>query len=290
MALKLNNNDIIDFHTHTFPNSIADRALHKLSLNGNLKYYTNGITDGLQTSMRTAGIKYSVLMPIVTKPGQEEDINSIAMLVNSHSDSNGLVSFGGIHPENYNYKEIIDRLWKMGIKGIKFHPLYQDTPVDDPLYLDIIDYALDKDFLITIHAGKDISLPANDYSSVARMKTIVDTFNSYNIILAHMAGWDEWDEAEELLIGKKFTIDTAFCLNPIRPVKDGSSIHPLLSPDQFVRMVRNHGVSHVLVGSDSPWSDQGESIELIKSCGLSEKETHMILCENPANLLTNHGF
>ena len=32
MALKLNNNDIIDFHTHTFPNSIADRALLKLFL------------------------------------------------------------------------------------------------------------------------------------------------------------------------------------------------------------------------------------------------------------------
>ncbi len=306
---------IIDFHTHSFPEGIAYRAVHKLSHTGNLKNYTNGTIGDLTSSMKHGNISLSVLMPVVTKPEQQESINSIAIQVNSHTESTGLISFGGLHPENYDYKDIIDRLWKLNFKGIKFHPVYQDTPIDDTLYLKIIDYALSKDLYITIHAGKDISMPANGYASVKRLRTLVKEFNSDKIILAHMGGWDEWDEAEEYLVGSNVIFDTAFCLNPIRPSEyldlssdtnisnasarcnsqdmpkyqnlhpENNNIRPLLSSEQFVRMVRNHGVDKIIFGSDSPWSEQVESVELIRNSGLTPEEQKQIMCDNPARIL-----
>ncbi len=300
---------IIDFHTHTFPEGIAYRAVHKLSHTGNLKNYTNGTIDDLTASMKHGAIALSVLMPVVTKPEQQESINSIAIQVNSHTEKTGLMSFGGLHPENYDYKEIIDRLWKLNIKGIKFHPVYQDTPIDDPLYLNMIDYALSKDLYITIHAGKDISMPASGYASVHRLRNLINEFNSDKIILAHMGGWDEWDEAEEFLVGSNVIFDTAFCLNPIRPSEylvpssdsenqssrncserqnlhpENNHTRPLLGSEQFVRMVRTHGIDKVIFGSDSPWSEQMESVDLIRNSGLTPEEQHQILCANPRRIL-----
>ena len=55
--------------------------------------------------------------------------------------------------------------------------------------------------------------------------------------------------------------------------------------DQFVRMVRNHGVDKVLFGTDSPWYDQKRAIEDIKSTGLNEDELKLVLGDNAQKLI-----
>ena len=84
--------------------------------------------------MRTAGIDRSLLLPIATKPSQTESINKWAASVSDQS----IMSFGTIHPDYPLWKDQIEYLLHAGIKGIKFHPEYQDFYVDDermfPLY------------------------------------------------------------------------------------------------------------------------------------------------------------
>lgn len=46
-----------------------------------------------------------MLQPVVTNPRQQETINKIALTINETSAETGLISFGGIHPDNENYKE-----------------------------------------------------------------------------------------------------------------------------------------------------------------------------------------
>ena len=70
---------IIDFHTHIFPDSLAPRAIDKLSKSADIISYTDGTFHGLQDSMKQSGITYSVLLPVVTKPSQQEDVNRIAI-------------------------------------------------------------------------------------------------------------------------------------------------------------------------------------------------------------------
>lgn len=55
---------IIDFHTHTFPDELADRAVGTLAHSGGIHNYLDGRVHSLTDSMKKAGIDYSVLLPV----------------------------------------------------------------------------------------------------------------------------------------------------------------------------------------------------------------------------------
>jgi len=61
---------IIDFHTHAFPDNIAERAIQKLEIKSKAKAYLNGTIDDLLRSMDKNGITRSVLCNIATRPEQ----------------------------------------------------------------------------------------------------------------------------------------------------------------------------------------------------------------------------
>ena len=70
---------IIDFHTHTFPDNIAEKALKKLSDSSRAVPYTKGTASSRFESMKKAGIDLSVNLPVATKAHQVVEINNIAI-------------------------------------------------------------------------------------------------------------------------------------------------------------------------------------------------------------------
>ena len=108
---------IIDFHTHMFPDRIAESTIRFLADTCQTSPHTNGTYDGLSASTREAKIDLSVALPVVTKPSQFRSINEFA----SHYRDGNILSFGGIHPECENYKEILKEIKNLGLKGIKLH-------------------------------------------------------------------------------------------------------------------------------------------------------------------------
>ena len=69
---------IIDFHTHIFPDKIAQRSIQSLSEVSGVKAATDGTLSGLLASMDKSGVDLSVIMPVVTKPSQFESVNTFA--------------------------------------------------------------------------------------------------------------------------------------------------------------------------------------------------------------------
>ena len=63
---------IIDAHTHTYPETIAKRAIEKLEKNSGTKAHTNGVQSGLMASMKEAGISYSLLLPVATSKSRNK--------------------------------------------------------------------------------------------------------------------------------------------------------------------------------------------------------------------------
>lgn len=59
---------IIDFHTHSFPDAIAQKALQTVSFNGCIPTYRDGTLSSLKTSAQAAGIDCCVLLPVATSP------------------------------------------------------------------------------------------------------------------------------------------------------------------------------------------------------------------------------
>ena len=272
---------IIDFHTHTFPDELADRAVGTLAHSGGIHNYLDGRVHSLTDSMKKAGIDYSVLLPVATKPNQCDTINTLALKTNETSKTTGLISFGAIHPACENFREILNWLSNKGFKGIKLHPVFQKTNIDDMQSLRLIEYASSLGLIILIHAGFDVSFPGCDESSVDRLATMIQEVKPEKLVLAHMGGWGQWNEVAGILeedYMKNVYLDTSSC---IKKLNHNASL-PI---EKFKKMVLTHGADHILFGSDSPWDDQKDAVELIKECGFSEKDTDAILGKNAVTLL-----
>lgn len=281
---------IIDFHTHTYPKHLTERIISTLSAESGVTAHTDATADGLIQSCIDQNIDKCVVLPVSTNPKQTEKLNRIVFETNEANSR--LISFGAIHPDNTDYKEIISSLHSNGVKGIKLHPVFQNTSADDIKYKRILYNACEHGLIISIHAGLDISNPTSDASSVASIRNLLLEVKPDKMVLAHMGGHFGWDAAEDMIIeymaetaGKcSLYLDTALCLNHSNTSKNIR--HTFLSNEQFLKLVYLMGSDKILFGTDSPWGDQGLSIEAIMHSGLREEEISRILYENARDLLS----
>jgi len=266
---------IIDFHTHIFPDDMAEKTIKGMVKNTNITPYINGKAKGLLESMTRSGVEYSVVLPVATKAKQFQTINAFAVNINdtyAHAKGPKLISFGGIHPESSNYKAELREIVNLGLKGIKLHPDYQNTMIEDIKYMRLIDYASELGLIISIHAGIDAGYPNTVHCTVKGARKVIDEVKPEKLILAHLGGLGLWDEVEELIVGHKVYLDTGFIFHKIKP-------------EQFKRIVRNHGSKKILFATDCPWGGQKESLDTLENWGLSEEEKSNILYKNASKLL-----
>ena len=280
---------IIDIHTHTFPDAIASKALDKLKHNSHTQPFLDGTAASLSASCRTAGVDFAVVQPVATSPAQVKQINDAAIEANRFSGESRLISFGCLHPGFDAPEEECARLAAAGIRGIKLHPVYQLTDMDDPSYIRILKAAAANGLLVLIHAGIDVGFLDRTYSDVDKIARALDAAGGGRYILAHMGGWRQWDEAVRLFAGCGCVwIDTSFSLGDMLPLGDGFyETHSAgrLSEEGFLRMAEAFGAKRLLFGTDSPWEDQAVEIGKIRSLPLAEKEKASILGGNAAKLL-----
>lgn len=288
---------IIDFHTHIFPDSIAERAITNLATNvANLKEneklyaYTKGTASSLLESANKSGVDICITLPVATKPTQSRTLVDNAIRFNEGFEErlkakqpgeNLLYHFAGLHPENDDYKELINDLANHGVKGIKLHPVFQKVDFDDIRYKRIVEYATEKDLIVVVHSGYDITWIDAEYSTCKHILPVLKDVGPNKLVLAHMGGWMEWDIIGEMLSKYHPYIDTAFSLfEGELPI---NNVTPL-APERFKELVKLVGADHVLFGTDSPWSGQTETMELVKAV-TNDDEYKMILGDNAIKLL-----
>ncbi|MCI8640187.1 MAG: amidohydrolase family protein [Coprococcus sp.] len=279
---------IIDFHTHTFPAKISQGVLEKLSLKSHTAYFTDGSADGLVSSMQEGGIDYSVNLPVMTNAGQVEKVNDALIAEREELRQKGIITFGGMHPDYENYKTELIRLRQSGILGIKIHPAYQNTDIDDVRMMRIIDAASELGLIIVTHAGIDIGIYDHNYASVPQILKVVDTLHPEKFVLAHMGNWGCWEDVERDLAGSPVWLDTAFAIGPVTPDRKSGQKPYLsfnLSDEAFLRIVRKHGADRILFATDSPWEDQKDYVNRMNRIPLTEEEEDMIFSRNAEKLL-----
>ncbi len=264
----------IDFHTHIFPDKIAQRVIRILKGNAQKqghveqRSFADGTLGGLRASMERCKISKSVALPIATKPTQADSINSFAMEVNSPD----VISFGSVHPMQSDWEDVIDRLYESGIKGIKLHPQYQQVRVDSPETIRVLKKAESLKMYTTLHAGVDIGVPPPLMCTPKMLSDVLTEVSGEYIIAAHLGGFDMWDEVEKELVGKPIYFDTAV-------------ISSFIEKEQYKRIVKNHGSKKVLFASDLPWEDPLDTIRGLDSLGLSTEEYEDIAYKNAKRIL-----
>lgn len=267
---------IIDFHTHIFPDAIAEKSITGLEAVCHIKPSTDGTQLGLIASMDWVGIDISVILPVVTKPSQFESVNRFAAQINEHHGDR-LLSFGGIHPDCEDYRAELEHIRSLGLPGIKIHPDYQHVMIDDMRYLRIIDYANELGLIVVTHAGVDVGYPEPVHCSPERTRRMLEQVRPEKMVLAHLGGWKMWDQVLEHLAGQNVYLDTAFCLDRSREGK--------IPLEQWVQILERHDRRKILFASDSPWSDAGRDIVALKEMVPDEELREDIFWRNTKKLL-----
>ncbi|MFA6308780.1 MAG: TatD family hydrolase [Clostridia bacterium] len=259
---------VIDFHVHCFPDELAEKAVLSLSECSDIPARVNGTIKDIKKSMKEAGVSKSVVLSIATKPSQTKKIN----IWSSKIADDEIVPFGTLHPHNTDWKNELAAISATGLKGIKFHPDYQNFFVDDKEMFAIYEKAFELGLIIVFHAGLDIGLPAPYHCTPDGLAEVVKAFPGAKIVAAHMGGFSFWDDVEKFLVGQEIYLDTSYCLD-------------YMKEEQLRRIIDNHGYEKILFATDSPWCDQKEEIEKIRLLNFKPEIKEAILAGNALKLL-----
>ena len=261
---------VIDFHVHAFDERIAEKAISKLEATADSKAFNRGTIKETIDCFDKWGVDKGVLLTIATKPSQQKTINDWAL--NQASDR--IIPFGSVHPDAEDVFEELERIKLMGLKGIKFHPDYQEFFIDDEKMLPIYKKSAELGLIVVFHAGFDPLSPDKIHAMPEASASVFKAVPNMTMVLAHLGGMNHFDDVEKYLVGLKGNLyfDTAFINNNIDKL-------------QLERIIKNHGADRILFASDSPWHEASGEISLVKSLGISDEDKELILHKNAERLL-----
>lgn len=259
---------ILDFHTHYYPDKIAERAMASVAHLSEVSVCTDGTRSGLIDSMHKAGIDISLALPLAGQSENVDGINRWAALQNRHP----VYLTGTIHPDTENPEAVVRTIAEYGLKGVKVHPEYQEFTFEDGRLDAACRACIEHDLFLITHAGRDINFPPPPKSDPESLARFHRRFPDLKLVLAHFGSWGMWQEIEEHLIGLPVYLDLAF-------------VADFIPDEKLVEMIRRHGADRILFGSDSPWRDQGEYVAFLKRLPLSEAEFELIAWKNAVELL-----
>ncbi len=261
---------IIDFHTHAFPDKIANRAVKGLSFaSGGLVPQTDGGLESLKDEMQKDGVDISVVLGIATNPAQQKNLNDFAAEINGQDC---FVGFGSIHPDAQDALDELDRIKDLGLKGVKLHPEYQKFFVDDekmkPIYKKISQLGL----ITVFHAGQDIGFNEPFHCMPKNLENALKWFDA-PVIAAHWGGSGCAKEVVQHLCGKEnIWFDISFGYGTM--------------PKQFAQEILDkHTPDRLLFGSDMPWHRPSWEMRLVETLDISGEDKEKIYYKNALKLL-----
>lgn len=260
---------IIDFHTHAFPDALAERAMRHLTTeSGDIPAYLDGRLGSLLESMDRNGIERSVLCCIATRPEQFEPIFKWCEQI----ASDRIVPFPSVHPADPEAVERIGQIAKAGFKGIKMHPYYQEFRIDEPAMVPLLKAMSEHGLMLALHTGFDIAFERVEKASPRQVSEVIRRFPELKLITTHLGGWEQWAQSEEYLIGRNIYMETSMSLE-------------FMDREQARRMLLRHPAEYLLFGTDSPWTDQEASIRDINELELGEDRTRGLFYDNACRFL-----
>ncbi|NWF98168.1 MAG: amidohydrolase family protein [Nitrospirae bacterium] len=260
---------IIDFHTHAFPDELSERVMKLLEDEGGIKACLDGKISSLLSSMNSCDIEKSIICNIATKPSQFDSI----LKWSKEIKTDRIIPFPSIHPYDPEAIEKIHIIKKEGFKGIKFHPYYQNFIIDEEKLFPVYKKICDENLILVMHTGFDFAFPRIRIADPEKIINILKKIPGLKLITTHLGAWEDWEEVSKHILGKPIYMEISFSLEFLN--------------DTVKKIFFNHPPEYILFGTDSPWTDQRNTLSLFKALNLGEEKEKLILRENAVRLLNS---
>ena len=257
--------EIIDVHSHIWPDKIAIRAADNIVNYYSLPRQGDGSISGIFAGAEGLDNVRFVISSATLRPDLAHARVGNDFLIEAANNDNRFIPLASFHPE-MGFDDAVSELERcktLGAKGIKIHSDFQRFYIDAPNAIEIYKEAARLELPILFHVGDKNT----DFSTPKRVCNLLEKVPELTVIAAHMCGYSVWDEAEQYLIGSPVYTDTS---------------EALIGMDEkgLYRLIEKHGVEKVMFGSDYPLWNTAFAFEQIEKIGLNEREKALIYAEN----------
>jgi predicted TIM-barrel fold metal-dependent hydrolase len=259
---------VVDFHTHAFPEKVAARAVASLTESYQVHPVAEPTIAGLLGVMDEVGVDASVVAPVATRPDQVRSINDWA----AENSSQRIICFGALHPDLPDVSAEVERVIGLGLKGIKCQPNFQQFSPDDRRLWPAYEAAQGR-LVVLFHSGQEIAPLERVYAQPAALAQLHEAFPRLTLVLAHLGGYQMWDQVRDHLLARDIYFDTSYC-----PPSE-------MSDEAMVSLIRRHGSQRILFATDFPWGHPGRDLDRLCRLDLSQQEREAIAWENARELL-----
>ena len=258
--------EIIDIHTHIYPDRIARKATDSVrdfyQIEGS---NMDGTVDMLLRRGEMAGISRYVVLPVSNTPNRVRSINSF-ILEQTHIHDN-FIGFGTVHAEMQDLSEEVDWILSSGLRGIKMHPDSQRFPIDDLRLYPVYD-AVQGKIPVMLHMGDQ----RYNYSHPVRLRKILSIFPRLEVIAAHFGGYSMFHTARELL----WDTDCVF---------DISSAMMFMERGEAERYINIYGAERMAYGTDYPLWDPVQEVQRFQQLNLTGAQFDQIAHKTAERIL-----
>lgn len=168
------------------------------------------------------------------------------------------VGFACVDPRRPDYMELLEHaIGTLKLKGVKFGPIYNSVPLDDPRLDPVYAYCQKNDVPLTMHMGTTFARDTLlDAGRPLHVDAVAQRYPDLKMIMAHMG--HPWVD-ECIVVARKrpnvYTEVSALCYRPWQ------FYQALVSAQEYLITDRNK----IFWGTDFPFAQVGESIEGLRN-------------------------
>lgn len=248
---------IIDIHTHVYPDAIARKAADNVRNFYQIGRNMDGTPQMLLERGKQAGISKYVILPVAIHPDKVSHINQFILeQTRLHSE---FLGFGTIHAAMENIAEATEQIGAMGLHGVKIHPDCQKFNIDDPRLFPAYE-VMEGKMPLFLHMGDK----RFDYSHPARLRRVLENFPRLETEAAHFGGYSMFETARQELKDTDCIMDVSSAL---MFMEEGMAEH----------YINLYGAERMAFGTDYPVWDPVEEVERFLSLKLTADQQEQIL-------------
>jgi hypothetical protein len=124
--------------------------------------------------------------------------------------------------------------------------------------------------ILMTHVGDELKPFTPLYSHPKYFRNVLDSFPDMKIVLAHLGGYNTWNDLDQILGYKNAFFDTAMSCE--------------IGEKEYKGLIQKIGIERVLFGTDFPWYDIKKAVDYTRR--VLGKKAEKVFSENPKKLLS----